>query len=331
MRRLVNTRRAIQEEARKKDGIYRGRLAEDYDGIGQYVLVALAGSSTSSAYKARVAAGDFGGGRVIPRGSPVSVASHRGNLEVFLGNQPSTDIDNFNNREIDCAGNTLSAVPEELWGQASSGRFWRATGGGVNDYYCVADGAGRWTVNFPTSTTGEWSAELTDWDPPNDQAWFPQQLVNPGSLYVKFRSNTVGSPVIGGGVTTELHLRLDVPTNSIGWEAIVAMYNGPTPAGFRGRLELQSSGVIPPTAEIAKEDWVENEWYILEVHQEDQTLSGRVYLEADGAPDYQVSVDLATALPWEYVEDDGDTLTWEGNASNFEEQVIVETDRIWFR
>lgn len=88
MRRLVNTRRAIQEEALKRDGIYRGRLAEDYDGIGQYVLVALAGSSTSSAYKARVAAGDFGGGRVIPRGSPVSVASHRGNLEVFLGNLP---------------------------------------------------------------------------------------------------------------------------------------------------------------------------------------------------------------------------------------------------
>ena len=67
-------------------GIYRGSLAEPYDGIGQYVMVALAGSSLSAAYRARVATGDFGGDRTFPRGTPVTIVSNRGNIEVFLGN-----------------------------------------------------------------------------------------------------------------------------------------------------------------------------------------------------------------------------------------------------
>lgn len=66
----------------------RGYLAEDYDGIGQYVLVALARSSVGSAYRARIAAGDFGGGRMIPIGTPVVVHSLHGQLEIFLGNRP---------------------------------------------------------------------------------------------------------------------------------------------------------------------------------------------------------------------------------------------------
>lgn len=67
----------------------RAYLAEEYDGIGQYVLVTLSKSSTSSAYKTRVAAGDFGGSRTFPAGTPVVIFSYRGQLEVFLGNNPS--------------------------------------------------------------------------------------------------------------------------------------------------------------------------------------------------------------------------------------------------
>lgn len=70
-------------------------LAEDYDGIGQYVMVTLARSSSSNAYKAKVAAGDFGGGRVIPAGTKVPVFSARGRLEVLLGNHPGLCIEPF--------------------------------------------------------------------------------------------------------------------------------------------------------------------------------------------------------------------------------------------
>lgn len=78
-------------------GMYKAKLAEDYDGIGQYVLVSLSGTSTGAAYKARVAAGDFGGSRVFPIGTPVVVHSFRGLLEVFLGNQPKQlYFDDFN-------------------------------------------------------------------------------------------------------------------------------------------------------------------------------------------------------------------------------------------
>lgn len=63
--------------------VYRGRLSEQYDGIGQYVAVTLAGSSVGSAYKARVGSGDFGSGQTMPKGTPVSVFSRNGKLEIL--------------------------------------------------------------------------------------------------------------------------------------------------------------------------------------------------------------------------------------------------------
>lgn len=68
--------------------VHRGFLAEDYDGVGQYVLVSLSKASTAVAKLARVASGDFGGGRTFPSGTPVTVFSNHGRLEVGLGNRP---------------------------------------------------------------------------------------------------------------------------------------------------------------------------------------------------------------------------------------------------
>lgn len=82
-RRLVNPSRRIEEQAKPARHVFRARLAEDYDGIGQYVLVSLAGSSIGAAFKARLAVGDFGTGQTIPRGTPVTVFSNRGAIEVL--------------------------------------------------------------------------------------------------------------------------------------------------------------------------------------------------------------------------------------------------------
>lgn len=88
MRRELQLLGQLERETAKIPGrILRGRLAERYDGIGQYVLVSIAGSSTSSALKARIAAGDFGGRREFPRGTPVTLTVSHGYLEVFLGNR----------------------------------------------------------------------------------------------------------------------------------------------------------------------------------------------------------------------------------------------------
>lgn len=83
MRRLARPRKVIHEYAPQMRRVFRGRLAEEYDGIGQYVLVTLSGSSVSSAYKARVASGDFGTDVQFPRGTPVSVFSNHGQLEIL--------------------------------------------------------------------------------------------------------------------------------------------------------------------------------------------------------------------------------------------------------
>jgi hypothetical protein len=66
-----------------REHVFYAYLAEDYDGIGQQVKVALARSSTSSGLMARVASGDFGTGQRIPAGTRVSVFSYRGRIEIL--------------------------------------------------------------------------------------------------------------------------------------------------------------------------------------------------------------------------------------------------------
>lgn len=85
MSRILLTPKARVKEisAKNPKPAFRGYLAEDYDGIGQYILVALSKSSTSSAYKAKIAAGDFGTAQVIPSGTPVVLFSNHGLLEIL--------------------------------------------------------------------------------------------------------------------------------------------------------------------------------------------------------------------------------------------------------
>ena len=98
--------------------LYRGYLAEDYDGIGQYVLVTLSGASTGAAYKARIAAGDFGGRRTFPVGTPILMHIHRGLIEILdLGNKPGGFrcefvVDDFTGRTIQTNSNPLPAFGE---------------------------------------------------------------------------------------------------------------------------------------------------------------------------------------------------------------------------
>lgn len=111
----MNVRRLLK----RPDRVTIGRLAEDYDGIGQYVLVSLADSSVSAAYKARVAAGDFGGGRRIPAGTKVPVTSVHGRLEVLLGNQPGfCDLDNLNRDIGYWRSDDFNRVVASGWGTA---------------------------------------------------------------------------------------------------------------------------------------------------------------------------------------------------------------------
>jgi len=82
---LVQPKRLVREATQEANPrrVFRAFLAEDYDGIGQYILITLAPSSTAAGYKVRIASGDFNTGQSMPRGTPVSVFSYRGNMEVI--------------------------------------------------------------------------------------------------------------------------------------------------------------------------------------------------------------------------------------------------------
>jgi hypothetical protein len=63
--------------------VYRAFLAEEYDGIGQYVHITLSRNAVTVGVRARVGSGDFGTGQKIPEGTLVTVASYRGHLEIL--------------------------------------------------------------------------------------------------------------------------------------------------------------------------------------------------------------------------------------------------------
>lgn len=84
----VTTRRRVSEIAHAPSRMAKAYLAETYDGIGQVVDVSMSRGAITQAFKVRIAAGDFGGRRTFPVGTPVILTSIRGKLEVFLGNFP---------------------------------------------------------------------------------------------------------------------------------------------------------------------------------------------------------------------------------------------------
>lgn len=63
--------------------VYRAFLAEEYDGIGQYVKISLSRNAVTVGLQARLCSGDFGTGQLIPEGTPVTVFSYRGKLEIL--------------------------------------------------------------------------------------------------------------------------------------------------------------------------------------------------------------------------------------------------------
>lgn len=83
MRQLDRTPSAIKRTTKRPAILARGKLAEDYDGIGQYVMVSLSGAAAGSAFKARIASGDFGTDQVIPAGTLVSMFIYRGQIEIM--------------------------------------------------------------------------------------------------------------------------------------------------------------------------------------------------------------------------------------------------------
>jgi hypothetical protein len=108
-------------------------LAETYDGIGQVVKVEMSRGGVTQALNARVAAGDFGGGRTFPVGTPVVVISNHGKLEVLLGNIPSGHWEDFKQSTIGGIGESQAGlgdwVTDSFWDEETSN-----TDGGVTEF-----------------------------------------------------------------------------------------------------------------------------------------------------------------------------------------------------
>jgi hypothetical protein len=78
---MPNLVRPIVEGKNRR--VFRAYLAEEYDGIGQFVAVSLTRSGITSAFRAKISLGDVGNDVQYPVGTPVLVFSDHGLLEIL--------------------------------------------------------------------------------------------------------------------------------------------------------------------------------------------------------------------------------------------------------
>lgn len=131
----LRTSRLIEAIGHRPKRMFRGYLAEAYDGIGKYVKVSLSRGSTSAAQVARVASGDFNGGRTFPVGTPVHLISFRGQLEVHLGNLPHANCDLFSRTVAQVPDHDPGSGQAGSWGKGPIGRWYSP-----DEYYRTHDG-----------------------------------------------------------------------------------------------------------------------------------------------------------------------------------------------
>jgi len=109
---------AIKKAVKIPPRIYKAYLAEDYDGISQYVLTKLTHGGVSSALKLRVAAGDHSGHTPAPVGTPVKITSINGTTEVLIGQQ-GRPLQRFiqgaySGQKVGLAYSGIPALPNEV-------------------------------------------------------------------------------------------------------------------------------------------------------------------------------------------------------------------------
>ena len=267
-----------------RQGMYRAKLAEAYDGIGQYVLVSLSGTSTGAAYKARVAAGDFGGSRAFPAGTPVVVHSYHGAMEVFLGNIPQLCIllDNFDRSGINPGANSYDG---KLWG------FETAAPGVVVP---VTNGS-QLEINFTTVNRTAYMYFETP------TVGMPDLLLKtePFSFSVRFKQNALtiaASDIIrflwyGPGFSEEIRATLELGTT---FSTL--------------RLKLSDGANESPATAIP--DLEANEWYIIQIDIK-PNFYGRMtlYKEDDGFDGWVIDlpddggVDISASPLWDFTNE----------------------------
>lgn len=262
--------------------------------------------------------------RVSTRGT---VGPTPGTFDAATGpttNLVTSDIDDFTNRTITLApvvGFSDAAV-EGAWGVASGGGTWRSTAGGVAAYYGVNGGIGQWQVGgFPGNVGDTWEIQLID----NGvgEYWYPEVVCGEGSLFVRFRFNTVGTDPLAAIDNTELHLKNNGSVGS--WSLLIMTTQRTTVAdNYRGRIEFIGGDLF------GKTDWIANEWYTLEVQQSGTTASARVWADSESTPSFQVTYTVASAFPWSHDTADGDSLDWEAVGENDVAAWTMDTDRIYF-
>jgi len=264
---------SIVERLQIPNRLHRAYLAEPYDGIGQYVLVTMARTSTSAAIKAKVAAGDFGGRRVFPEGTPVVIHSNRGQVEILT----------LGNRGLSCMFDSFDRLGVGLVATTPDNYDWNwGTGTGYVDGY--TNGA-EFVVDFTSTNRTQYGFFDTSNEVP------PPLKLNQFQFLTRFKQDAI----ISNGLDTvrflwygpgfEQQIRIQLNLNQ-GWNPI---------SDSMASLSLRSvsSDNTPfPFGSIRV-----NEWYILKVEFYSGEYSRlKIWEESSGEP-IEWLIDLVDGIP----------------------------------
>jgi hypothetical protein len=258
-------RQQVRDVSRRPARMVKAYLAETYDGIGQVVKVAMTRGGVTNAINARIAAGDFGGGRTFPEGTPVMVMSAHGQLEVFLGNipQPCIFLD-------DC--DRVGSDP----GIASHGELWGYSGPGIGYVVPSTNGA---ELQFDFDLTNRSAYQYFDASVPGQIVPDLMKTADAFSFRAKFKQTALissGTDIIrfvwyGPGFVEELriHVSFGVGTTFL-------------------RISTQfilSANTAVPNIEV-------DTWYVIHIDCKPGVYARmQLYKEDDGPGDWQVDVD----------------------------------------
>jgi len=270
--------------------LFRAFLAEDYDGIGQYVTIALSRASIASAFKARVAAGDFGTLTPFPQGTEVAAFSYHGQIEILsLGMKPTLDLTTIPTdppeveQPADCADvifDLFERSESGSWGTNLFGLDYSYTGisgnitPGSGNFQSVADfgegsvGRIRWETGTPNIFFGpNGDTNGTDVGPWQEDLW---------TFKMRFKT---GDWNYGGN---DGYATIQVGTNA----RYVNLITGSN-VGFsfeHGSIETDDSAEYDF-------DWHPNTWYLVKWRYDFLTGDSwlKVWEEGDTEPDWLIT------------------------------------------
>lgn len=213
--------------------------------------------------------------------------------DVFSEGFTGPIIDDFENARAD-----------GVWNTSSSGLEYSGDFVGSLDTVLFGSGYMRLTTTDPTGNA-QASALMESYDDVVPWRNYPITMLGEGVFSFLFRTNSIRDANRDRETIIDVQhfVSNDLFTNTWRCRLYVSNYNDP--GDEEGTLEVSGGSNIGNGDKMVKIDWIADTWYRVDVLQEGDHVSARVYVDGGAVPGWQVTDPLEAGsenFPWTFVE-----------------------------